>query len=299
MTSPTLPAEPAYADRTYRSSAGIAGGALLLALSLWLGVDTVVQGHGRAPWLALAGLLCAVPLITAFSFRPVVLANDDRLLVRNPFRTITLPWAAVADVRAGYSSEVFDQSGGKYQLWAIPVSLRQRKRASAPSGTGCRGRREPQLLGDGGRHRPKARLSPADQSIRELRDLAEQGVSREGAQGGTSVRWAYESSHRRSPGRSCSSSCSPSADRSGSPATRIPPARDGVRHGGPGHTRSMYAPSHADDRAAAPSPRTATGRRARARASATGSSSGKPGPGSGPAGSRRRRCRARRAATRR
>ncbi|MFD7020852.1 PH domain-containing protein [Streptomyces sp. NPDC059928] len=190
MTSPTPPAEPAYADRTYRSSAGIAGGVLLLALSLWLGVDTVVQGHGSAPWLALAGLLCAVPLITAFSFRPVVLANDDRLLVRNPFRTITLPWAAVADVRAGYSSEVFDQSGGKYQLWAIPVSLRQRKRASR------RRARDAAVDGSGfsaaADVTDKARLSPADQSIRELRDLAERGVSREGAQGGTSVRWAYE-----------------------------------------------------------------------------------------------------------
>ncbi|MFI6688154.1 PH domain-containing protein [Streptomyces sp. NPDC050485] len=190
MTSPTPPAEPAYADRTYRSSAGIAGGALLLALILWLGVDAVVQGHGNAPWLALAGLLCAVPLIVAFSFRPVVLANDDRLLVRNPFRTITLPWAAVADVRSGYSSEVFDQSGGKYQLWAIPVSLRQRKRASR------RQARDAAVGGSGFPATPdttdKARLSPADQSIRELRDLAEQGASREGAQGEMSIRWAYE-----------------------------------------------------------------------------------------------------------
>ncbi|MFJ8312703.1 MULTISPECIES: PH domain-containing protein [unclassified Streptomyces] len=187
MTSPTPPAEPAYADRTYRSSAGIAGGALLLALGLWLGLDAVVHGHGNAPWLALAGLLCAVPLIVAFSFRPVVLANDDRLLVRNPFRTITLPWAAVADVRSGYSSEVFDQSGGKYQLWAIPVSLRRRKRAS---------RRQARDAGSGfpatADVTDKARLAPADQSIRELRDLAERGASREGAQGETSVRWAYE-----------------------------------------------------------------------------------------------------------
>ncbi|MFE3183762.1 PH domain-containing protein [Streptomyces violascens] len=192
MTSPTPPAEPAYADRTYRSPAGIAGGALLLAIGIWLGVDAVVQGHGNAPWLALAVLLCAVPLIVAFSFRPAVFAGADRLLVRNPFRTITLPWASVADVRAGYSSEVFDQAGGKYQLWAIPVSLRQRKRVAR--------RQVRDATVDGQIGVPvtadvsdaKARMAPADQSIRDLRDLAEQGALRESAQGEVGVRWAYE-----------------------------------------------------------------------------------------------------------
>ncbi|WP_167157425.1 MULTISPECIES: PH domain-containing protein [Streptomyces] len=191
MTSPMPPAEPAYADRTYRSAPGIAGGALLLALALWLGVDAVVQGAGNAPWLSLAVLLWLVPLIVAFSFRPVVLASADRMLVRNPFRTITLPWASVADVRAGYSSEVFDQSGGKYQLWAIPVSLRQRKRAAR------RQSRDAAVDGQSGVSvtadvTDRARMAPTDQSIRDLRDLAEEGASREGAQGPVSIRWAYE-----------------------------------------------------------------------------------------------------------
>ncbi|MEU9098335.1 PH domain-containing protein [Streptomyces sp. NPDC048361] len=192
MTSPTPPAEPAYADRTYRSSAGIVGGVLLLALGLWLGIDAVVQGHGNAPWLALAALLCVVPLIVAFTLRPVVSANADRLLVRNPFRTITLPWACVADVRAGYSSEVFDQSGGKYQLWALPVSLRQRKRAAR------RQSRDASLAAGLGASATadvtdaKARMASTDQNILDLRDLAEQGVYREGAQGTVGIRWAYE-----------------------------------------------------------------------------------------------------------
>ncbi|MFE9373610.1 PH domain-containing protein [Streptomyces sp. NPDC006711] len=192
MTSPTPPAEPAYADRTYRSSAGIAGGALLLALCLWLGIDAVFQGHGNAPWLALAVLLCVVPLIVAFSLRPAVFASADRLLVRNPFRTITLPWSAVADVRAGYSSEVYAHSGRKYQMWAIPVSLRGRKRAARQQARAAAlgDRRGASVSADV--TDDKARLAAADQSIRDLRDLAEQGASREGAQGTVSVRWAYE-----------------------------------------------------------------------------------------------------------
>ncbi|MFE9117129.1 PH domain-containing protein [Streptomyces sp. NPDC007172] len=191
MTSPTPPTEPAYADRTYRSAPGIAGGALLLALALWLGIDAVVQGSGNAPWLSLAVLLWVVPLIAAFSFRPVVLASADRMLVRNPFRTITLPWASVADVRAGYSSEVFDQSGAKYQLWAIPVSLRRRKQAARRRARDAAvgGQPEASVSADA---TDRARMAPADQAIRDLRDLAEENAAREGAQGPVSIRWAYE-----------------------------------------------------------------------------------------------------------
>lgn len=191
MTSPTPPAEPTYADRVYRSPGGIASGALLLVLGLWLAGDAIVRGHGSAPWLALAGLLCAVPLVFAFTIRPAVFAGDDRMRVRNPFRTITLPWAAVADVRAGYSSEVFDQAGTKYQLWSIPVSLRQRKRAaraqSREAASDPYGRTSATASAD-----EKSRLASADRTIRELRELAERGAGREGAQGAPSVRWAYE-----------------------------------------------------------------------------------------------------------
>ncbi|NEC77255.1 PH domain-containing protein, partial [Streptomyces rochei] len=117
-------------DRVYRSPAGLAGGVLLLALALWLGIDAVVAGEGRTPWVALAALLFLVPLVAAYTVRPAVLSNDDRLRVRNPFRVITLPWGQVASFRSGYSNEVFTEAGDKYQLWSIPVSLRGRKKAA-------------------------------------------------------------------------------------------------------------------------------------------------------------------------
>ncbi|MCQ8769378.1 PH domain-containing protein [Streptomyces telluris] len=168
MTSPSP--EQEYADRRYRSPAGIAGGVLMLALAGWLGGDAAVRGEGSTPWLALAGLLCVVPLIIAFTLRPAVFAGASRLLVRNPFRTITLPWGAVDAVRAGYSSEVL-AGGSTYQLWAVPVSLRKRKRAAR-----------------GG----AAEAAPADQTVAELQELAERNASREDAQGDVVVRWAYE-----------------------------------------------------------------------------------------------------------
>ncbi|MEU6982949.1 PH domain-containing protein [Streptomyces sp. NPDC046324] len=186
MTSPQPPAEPAYADRVFRSPLGIAGGVLLLGLTVWFCVDAMVRGAGRTPWLALASLLLVVPLVVAFTIRPAVYANEDRLRIRNPFRYITLPWASVADVRAGYSSEAFTQAGGRYQLWAVPVSLRQRKRAARQQ---ARANDDPHgraTAGDAGR------LAPADRTIADLRELAERCAGRPEAQGEPRVRWAYE-----------------------------------------------------------------------------------------------------------
>ncbi|MET9373223.1 PH domain-containing protein [Streptomyces sp. NPDC002992] len=188
---PQQPAEPTYADRVFRSTMGIAGGVLLLGLTGWFCGDAMIRGEGRTPWVALAGLLFVVPLVVAFTIRPAVFANDDRLRIRNPFRSVLLPWAAVADVRAGYSSEVLTRAGAKYQLWAVPVSLRQRKRVA---------RRQARAAQDDPHGRTSVharvddqdRLAPADQTVADLRDLAERCATRPGAQGDPQVRWAYE-----------------------------------------------------------------------------------------------------------
>ncbi|MEU3063178.1 PH domain-containing protein [Streptomyces subrutilus] len=187
--------EPVYADRTYRSSMAVVTGVLLLALTAWLCGDAVVRGSGSTPWIALAVALCAAPLIVAFTLRPAVFANDDRLRVRNPFRLIELPWGAVDAVRARYSAEVL--AGGKtYQLWSVPVSLRERKKATRPQGGrfgGLMGRGTAAPVAQGPSAKPAARpRAAADQVVDELRDLAERGAARPGAQGGVHVRWAYE-----------------------------------------------------------------------------------------------------------
>ncbi|MCX3059381.1 PH domain-containing protein [Streptomyces beihaiensis] len=183
MTSPTT-----SPDRTYRSPAGIAGGVFLLALGAWLGFDAVVRGVGRTPWMALAGLLLGVPLVVAFTIRPAVFGNDDRLRVRNPFRVITLPWGAVANFRSGYSNEVFDQSGTKYQLWSVPVSLRGRRRAQRRS---LRAQTEAMKTGGAAQSGADQRAT-ADRAMDELRELWEKRAQAETAQGEPSVRWAYE-----------------------------------------------------------------------------------------------------------
>ncbi|MEV0985611.1 PH domain-containing protein [Streptomyces sp. NPDC049949] len=199
MSSQQPPEEPAYEDRVYRSPMAVVTGVLLLALIAWLCGDAIVRGSGNGPWFAAAIALLAVPLIVAFTIRPAVFANDDRLRVRNPFRVIELPWGAVDAVRAGYSAEVL-AGGSKYQLWSVPVSLRERKKASrqqtkqelsrrgGPTGKGAQG--------SPGKSGPAASAEPqraqADQVVNELRELAERGASRAGAQGSVRVRWSYE-----------------------------------------------------------------------------------------------------------
>lgn len=202
------PAVPASQDRIYRSPAGIAGGVLLLALVLWLGLDAVVAGAGRTPWLALAAMLLVVPLVVAYTLRPAVFAGEDRLRVRNPLRVVVLPWGRVASLRSGYSNEVVTDSGTTYQLWAVPVSLRARKKAARrearrtagdgrdAAGTGGLGGFGG--IAPGGRRTAAAGVADGpvraetDKVMDELRALLEARREAGAAQGDVTVRWAYE-----------------------------------------------------------------------------------------------------------
>ncbi|MGW6773659.1 PH domain-containing protein [Streptomyces sp. NPDC055037] len=194
MTSPEQPTEPTHADRVFRSSGGMVGGGLLLALTLWIGGDALFRGTGGTPWLALAAMLLLVPLVIAFSLRPAVYANADRLRIRNPFRTITLPWGAVSTVRAQFSCEALTEDGRKFQLWAVPVSLRQRKRANRAQLRGASGRASGGAGGGAGSGAGAAevRMAQADRTVADLRELSDGAESRPSAQGEPTVRWAYE-----------------------------------------------------------------------------------------------------------
>ncbi|MDN3252184.1 PH domain-containing protein [Streptomyces mutabilis] len=202
------PPVPVSKDRVYRSPAGIAGGVLLLALALWLGIDAVVAGEGRTPWLALAALLFLVPLVLAYTVRPAVFANDDRLRVRNPFRVVVVPWGQVASFRSAYSNEVVTEGGDKYQLWSIPVSLRGRKKAARQEArrTAGAGRGRGRALGGFGQSGAQTDIggaeaaagadgpvrAEADKIMDELRDLLEARKPAKTSQGEVTVRWAYE-----------------------------------------------------------------------------------------------------------
>lgn len=201
-TKPSGPATPQYQDRIYRSPAGLVGGVLLLAIIGWLGLDAVIAGEGRTPWFALATMLLLVPLVVAYTLRPAVYVGDDRLRVRNPFRVIVLPWGEVASLRSAFSNEVVDASGTKYQLWALPVSLRARGKAARhearAAAAAARAESGERAGRGGGRGRiPGAppevpKKAEGDRAMAEMRELHEQRQGVGTAQGEVTVRWAYE-----------------------------------------------------------------------------------------------------------
>jgi hypothetical protein len=183
----------------------MAGGFLLLGIAGWLGIDAIVAGDGNTPWLALAALILVVPLVVAFTLRPAVFANEERLRVRNPFRVIVLPWGQIASLRSGYSNEVVAESGRKFQLWAVPVSLRGRKKAArreSRRGTEADGRGgslggltglSGGMRGGGGAAVPDGPVrAETDRIMDELRDMREDRAKAGTAQGEVTVRWAYE-----------------------------------------------------------------------------------------------------------
>ncbi|MEU3030504.1 PH domain-containing protein [Streptomyces incarnatus] len=212
MTTPdnkppaSQPPVPAVKDRIYRSPMGLAGGLLLLAVVAWLGCDALFNGHGRTPWLALAAMILVLPLVIAFTLRPAVFANEERLRIRNPYRVITVPWTEVEALRSSFTNEVRTKSGAKYQLWAVPVSLRGRKKAerraasaarrSATGSAGLGGGIGARGVGFGGLAARGADVGPSraegDKVMDDLRDLLDRRGNEEAAQGGTTIRWAYE-----------------------------------------------------------------------------------------------------------
>ncbi|MED7952231.1 MULTISPECIES: PH domain-containing protein [unclassified Streptomyces] len=189
--------EPVYADRVYRSVPGVISGVLLLAVAAWLIGDAAINGSGKTPWVSLAAVPVFVLPVIAYTLRPAVLANERRLVVRNPLRTIIAPWAAVDALRAGYSVELL-ADGRKFQVWAVPVSLRQRKRAARAREHG--GRQHASRLGmvfgqasSGaavqGSTDPNRAWS--DQVVGVLQETAERNASRPDAAGPVQVRWCW------------------------------------------------------------------------------------------------------------
>ncbi|MFE6053603.1 PH domain-containing protein [Kitasatospora sp. NPDC056446] len=190
--------DPEYADRVYRSVPGVISGVLLLAVAAWLIGDAAVTGSGKTPYVALAAVpVFAFPVI-AYTLRPVVRASAARLVVRNPWRTVVAPWASVEALRAGYSVELL-AGGKKYQVWAVPVSLRQRKRANRARSRGNAEHASRTGLGLGlaARTNPVVEGSSdptrawSDQVTDVLQEMAERNAGRPGAVGPVEVRWCW------------------------------------------------------------------------------------------------------------
>jgi len=127
MTTPATSPEPAEKPTAYRGVGALIGGALVALFCVGGAVDLIVE-EGSADLVGAAVLFLVAALSFAYGVFPAALSYDDRLVVRNPMRTITLAWPAVTNLTAKLSFLVHTDKR-RYTVWAVPVSLRDRRKA--------------------------------------------------------------------------------------------------------------------------------------------------------------------------
>jgi hypothetical protein len=127
MTTPTQPTGPFDKPTVYRGPGAVGGGAIVLLFCVGGAVDLIVEA-GTSDLPGAAALLLVASFAFAYGVYPAAFAGDESLVVRNPLRTITLPWGAVARLSARLSF-IAHTAHRRFTVWAVPVSLRDRRKA--------------------------------------------------------------------------------------------------------------------------------------------------------------------------
>lgn len=163
----------------YRGPAALIGGALVVVFCAFGAIDLLVES-GTQDLVAAAILTLVAVLAALYGVYPAAFAWNDRLVVRNPFRTIELPWDAVTDLSARLSFMAHTERR-RFTVWAIPVSLRERRRSersrlrdlSQSQRLAKRGVPTEMLQASRRPYDPSDRLSMADQAIEEMNSRRE------------------------------------------------------------------------------------------------------------------------------
>ncbi|WP_157436543.1 PH domain-containing protein [Actinospica robiniae] len=185
MTSPATSPGSAEKPTVYRGVGALIGGALVTLFCLGGAIDLLVE-EGGADLVGAAVLVLVAVLAFAFGVYPAAFAREDGLVVRNPLRTITVPWPAVTKLVARLSFEVHTEQS-RYTVWAVPVSLRDRRKAERArlrervrnERELSRGRRNASYGVDqgpprrGGGFEDVEKLSFADQAVTEMNERIE------------------------------------------------------------------------------------------------------------------------------
>ena len=104
-----------------------------LGLALFLVFDVVrrrtVESSG---WIAVAVLLFVSAVVWAIWLRPLVMVNDQLVVLRNPFRDVVVPWQAVTSIDATDKLRIHVGECA-HRSWAIQVPERARRRAARAS----------------------------------------------------------------------------------------------------------------------------------------------------------------------
>lgn len=154
---------------------------LLLAFSIW---DVANRGFPSSGWTALAVMGAVTVLVYAGGWRPAVVAGNDAVVVRNPFRTTTIPWSAVTDIDLKDALRIHTK-GRVIRAWSV-----DRGGALTSVMRGMSSRRVPAVRGiEAAALAEMARRGPAEVAVATLRDLWLQRRAK--ARGTVLVQWAW------------------------------------------------------------------------------------------------------------
>jgi hypothetical protein len=185
-------ASDAEKPTAYRTIGSLGTGALLVVFGA-IFVFAFGLSSDKHPVGALVGLLMMVSGVIGGLY-PAAFSYPDRISIRNPFRRIDVSWPRVEAVSARLSMviETVPEEGKahKYTVWAIPVSMHERRkndravakkvrvaRSESAKQAASGGDLAGSALGSAGYGRPKTlREDPvetmafADQAVVEMRD---------------------------------------------------------------------------------------------------------------------------------
>jgi hypothetical protein len=102
------------------------------ALAVFVALDAVLNGSGRAVWVSLSVIGLSVAIVYALAFRPAVVADDTGVTLRNVAKDVRIPWASVEGIGATWSLTV-EAEGRTWASWAITARNRQRADAAGRS----------------------------------------------------------------------------------------------------------------------------------------------------------------------
>ena len=153
---------------------------------VWVGLavltlgDLLIQGHDYLSVKFALGMLTVTGLVFACTLWSKVIADDDGITVRNPFRVFTIPWAAVRGIFLADSVEIQCSRGPQKKdktvyTWALSATRRTRARAKLHGWQWEQGKRSRpasygQLPEDA---KELVKMSPTEVMAREMAQLNE------------------------------------------------------------------------------------------------------------------------------
>ncbi len=110
---------------TYGSTTQRISGWVMFAIVLAFAVDIVAQWAGREAWVPFTVALLFGTAAWITSIRPLVIAYEDRLHVRNFLRTADLDFASIARVEMHGDLTIYPVDESQHLIKAISVSARR------------------------------------------------------------------------------------------------------------------------------------------------------------------------------